>query len=138
MRVSTKLLYAQAWHETGDFKSEVFKQNKNLFGMRHPSKRKTYSQGSNLGHAVFKNHFASVRDYFERQKYFGIADSSDNEYMAQTVGSNYAEDPNYKRKWQTVKNQIKMPFNNYVVLIIFFFSVFTMVMIFKTLKQAKK
>lgn len=130
-KVSTKTLYAQAWHETGDFKSQVFKENKNLFGMRHPSKRKTFSQGSNLGHAVFKNHLSSVRDYFERQKEFNIPNSEDSGYMLKTVNSNYAEDPNYLTKWQNVKDIIKQPISNTFLLVLFFLLLGTIFLIYK-------
>jgi len=134
--ISTKLLYAQAWHETGDFKSEVFKENNNLFGMRHPSKRKTYSKGSSLGHAVFESHYDSIRDYFERQKYFSITDTTDTDYMAQTVASNYAEDVNYLPKWKNVYSKIKMPVSNlWLYLGIFFLVLIALIMlIFKRKK----
>ncbi|OUS02881.1 hypothetical protein A9Q86_02200 [Flavobacteriales bacterium 33_180_T64] len=137
-KVSTKLLYAQTYHETGNYSSPVFKENKNLFGMRHPSKRKTYSQGSNLGHAVFKNHFNSVRDYFERQKEFNISNTNDTAYVLETVASNYATDPNYSTKWEAIANKIKMPFTNGVMIALFFFLIFSGVMIFKAIKQNKK
>jgi len=33
------LIVAQARHETGDFKSKVFRNQKNAFGMKHATKR---------------------------------------------------------------------------------------------------
>ena len=47
------IVIAQAKLETGHFKSEVFRMNNNLFGMRHPRQRVTLSKGSNLNHAVY-------------------------------------------------------------------------------------
>ncbi|TJY33382.1 glucosaminidase domain-containing protein [Pontimicrobium aquaticum] len=134
-KVSVKLLFAQSWHETGNFKSEVFKQNNNLFGMRHPKVRKTYSKGSNLSHAVFKSHFDSVRDYFERQKNFGISNTGDTNYSLETVASNYATDPNYLQKWQNVKKTIKAPTNNMFLLGGLFFLVLLTVLIYKRTKK---
>ena len=131
-KVSTKLLYAQAWHETGDFKSEVFKVNRNLFGMRQPKKRKTFAIGSNLGHATFKNHWDSIRDYFERQKEFSIPDSVDNEYMQHTVNSNYAEDNQYIQKWRNINDNIILPTNNlFIYAGLFFLVLLASVFLFK-------
>ncbi|QQV90348.1 mannosyl-glycoprotein endo-beta-N-acetylglucosaminidase [Cellulophaga phage Omtje_3] len=124
--ISVKLLYAQAWHETGDFKSPVYEQNKNLFGMRHPSKRKTLSQGSNLSHAVFKNHKDSIVDYFYRQQNFRIPNTSDTLYMQATVKSGYAEDTSYLTKWESIYKKMKFPVSNKLL---YFLGVFFLVLI---------
>ena len=112
-KVSTRFLYAQAYHETGGFTSPVFKKNNNLFGMRQPSKRKTLATGSNLKHATFKNHFDSIQDYFLRQKDFQIKDAYNVEYAhsLQNHRLPYAEDPKYIEKWLNVYKTIKYPFN---------------------------
>ncbi|WP_142786099.1 glucosaminidase domain-containing protein [Changchengzhania lutea] len=108
--ISTKLLYAQALHETGKFTSAVFKQNKNLFGMRQPTKRKTTATGSNLGHATYTSHRKAIIDYFIRQKYSKIFNTNDNRYVVDTVRSGYAEDKLYAVKWQRIKENTKVPF----------------------------
>lgn len=139
-KVSVNLLYAQAKHETGNFKSEVFKQNKNLFGMREPKKRKTKATGTNLHHAVFKTHFESIIDYFLRQNYFKIPDSDDRGYMINTVKSGYAEDKEYLKKWQTHSNtDHKPPLLKFLVYggIIFFFLI-SLIFIFKIKKSNNK
>lgn len=102
--VSTKLIYAQAVHETGRFTSDIFRESNNLFGMKLPSRRKTTATGENRGHATFKNWWASIWDYFLRQSYFNVSGSSDKSFIADTVdGVNgkfkYAEDPEYLKKW---------------------------------------
>ncbi len=107
-KISTKLIYAQAYHETGNFTSKVFKQNKNPFGMRQAKIRKNYATGTNLGHATFSSLFNSVRDYFERQKNFRIDKTSDAKYINSTVNSNYAEDKLYKQKWENTFNTIQI------------------------------
>ena len=58
-----RLLVAQAAHETGNFTSQLFKEQNNLFGMRHPRIRKTYSIGEKSGHAVFASVQDSIKDY---------------------------------------------------------------------------
>ena len=135
-KIKTKTLYAQAWHETGDFKSPVFIQNKNLFGMRHPSIRDTTSQGSNLNHAIYKNHYSAIHDYFKRQKYFKIRAVSDSQYMLDTVNSGYAEDTSYLTKWQKVIDTIKPPIHHNLFLAVVFF--FASTVIFLIYKKTKK
>ena len=56
------LILAQAVLESGHFKSTVFKENNNLFGMRQPRKRYTLCKGSNLNHGVYDNWKVSVED----------------------------------------------------------------------------
>jgi len=97
--ISVKLLFAQVVHETGNFKSEVYTKNNNLFGMREAKTRKRSVEGTNLNHAVYKNHRQSIVDYFLRQKYFKILNTNDSSYINSTLKSNYAEDKDYKRKW---------------------------------------
>ena len=121
-RVPVKLLYAQAYHETGGFESPIFKENKNIFGMKLPRKRKTYAKGENRGHATYNSVKDSIRDYFLRQSNFGIVDVADaDNYMIQTVNSNYAEDPNYYAKWMALYNKIKGLSPNGFLLIGLFF-----------------
>jgi len=52
---------AQAAHETGNFQSQIFKENNNLFGMKHAGQR--LSQGEKNGHAYYKTIEDSVKDY---------------------------------------------------------------------------
>jgi hypothetical protein len=68
----TKILVAQAAHETGNFTSPVFLANNNFFGMRHPKIRRTLSRGSNLGHAKFDSLQDSVNDFAIWWTYFNM------------------------------------------------------------------
>lgn len=50
-------------HETGNYDSEVLKRANNLFGMKHPTIRKTTSNGKDQsGYAVYSSTADSVRD----------------------------------------------------------------------------
>lgn len=95
------LVYAQAWHETGGFKSAIFKENNNLFGMKRSVKR-DYDIDSNRGHAVFKSQIDSIKDYFERQLQFKIPYSHPTQYIQDTVNTGYAEDKDYLRLWTNI------------------------------------
>jgi len=63
---------AQARHESNDFKSDLYKRAKNIFGMKIASQRKQRGtkQGNTNGYAIYKSSFWSVYDYFERVQQF--------------------------------------------------------------------
>ena len=91
------IVIAQAKLETGHFKSEVFKMNNNLFGMRHPLQRVTLSRGSNLNHAVYNSWQHSLMDYaMWYNKYCSKYQTKDEVY-------NYLQ-----RVYSTNKNYIKI------------------------------
>ena len=54
---------SQARLETGNFTSDIFKENHNLFGMKMAEKRPTSAIGVNRGHASYTNWKESVIDY---------------------------------------------------------------------------
>lgn len=97
------IVYAQAIEETGRFKSAVFKQNNNLFGLKIPNLRPTVAVGENLNHAKFKNWHDSLveRALWEAQNTFNIY--SKEEYY-QLLDAIYAEKPGYSTR---LKNLIK-------------------------------
>ena len=67
-----RYICAQAAHETGDFKSKIFRLNNNLFGMKVPKIRKTTALYESNGHAVYENPESSVQDfiiYWKAQNY---------------------------------------------------------------------
>jgi hypothetical protein len=60
---------SQARLETGNFQSEIFKENHNLFGMKVAASRPTSAIGMNRGHAQYRNWRESVVDYALFQSY---------------------------------------------------------------------
>ena len=54
---------AQAILETGNFTSDIFKENHNLFGMKVAGSRPTSAIGTNRNHAQYRNWKESVMDY---------------------------------------------------------------------------
>jgi len=107
--VPDDLVLAQSALETGWWTSNLCVTYNNCFGMMHPNQRDTVSLGpTETGRfATYPDIFASVQDYFMRQEYFGIpGTSSASEYIAATVASGYATDPNYAKKWNDVYEQI--------------------------------
>jgi hypothetical protein len=73
---------AQSMLETGYFKSNIFLDNNNLFGMKHPKQRQTLSKGTNRGHASFNNWQDSVKDYKMWQDYNKLSNLSKEQYIA--------------------------------------------------------
>ena len=91
------IVFAQAKLESGYFKSIIFKENNNLFGMKIASRRPTTNKGENRGHAVFDNWKESVLDYAFYQARF-LGDIKTEEEYIQYLKANYAEDPGYVDK----------------------------------------
>lgn len=103
------IVLAQAQFETGHYKSKIFKENKNLFGLKEAKQRATTSKGTKLGHAHFNTWKESVLDYSLLQcKY--MSKLSEEEYYAY-LAKNYAEDPNYIIKIRKQANKNKSYFN---------------------------
>jgi len=94
---------AQSLIETGHFKSKIFKENNNLFGMKQARTRVNTAKGTQYQHAYYDTWQESVYDYaFYQCRYLGSLYSED-EYLAY-LGRSYAEDPNYVSK---IKSLIK-------------------------------
>lgn len=57
------IVFCQSIIESGHYKSKIFKSNNNLFGMKHPKKRKSLSKGNKNGYASYNNWQESIKDY---------------------------------------------------------------------------
>ena len=91
------IVYAQAQLETGEFKSKIFKENNNIFGMKVATRRPTTNKGEENGHAYYSNWRESVVDYgFYSAQYLSNI-KTESEYL-DYLGQSYAEDPNYVSK----------------------------------------
>lgn len=102
-----KVVFAQAKLETFNFKSQIFQENHNLFGMKMPSVRTTTAKGEQYSHAIYSNWKESVLDYALRQCRYGSNIDSDEDYI-KYLGSTYAEDPDYEKKLIEIYNQVKL------------------------------
>lgn len=101
------IVFAQAVLESGNFTSDVFLENKNLFGMKFPNRRQTLSVGkSDSGYAIYNKWKDSVYDYQLWQE-FSIGCKEEmtiNQYYT-LLSRVYAEDRNYVNK---IKDVLKM------------------------------
>ena len=106
------IVLAQAVLESGHFKSDVFKENNNLFGMRQPKKRYTLCKGSNLNHALYDNWKVSVEDRMIYEALY-LNDMSRTQYK-RFLDKTYAKGKNYSICLENLikKNDLKECFNN--------------------------
>lgn len=97
-----EVVYAQMILETNFFRSKIFKQNNNMFGMKTNSR--SYDRGELNGHAKYDNTLDSILDYKEWQDQMsgGKKFKDNEEYLKFLKQVGYAEDPKYTEKLQEI------------------------------------
>lgn len=90
------VVIAQAIEESGEFKSKIWKENNNPFGMKIAGSRHTTNIGENRGHAKYKNWQMAVIDYAYMQAVFARKIKTRRGYYEYL--KNYAENPSYVEK----------------------------------------
>lgn len=102
------IVLAQSILETGNYKSEVFAMNHNLFGMKQARIRPTTALGTSIGHAYYNNWKESVYDYALYQAAYLKNVKAEDQYL-EYLGSNYAEAEHYVRALKRIikKNKIE-------------------------------
>lgn len=108
---------SQARLETGNFTSEIFKENHNLFGMKVAEKRPTAAIGENRGHAQYRNWKDSVVDYALFQSFIiAKLPTNNNETYRQYIQKFYSETTDYltriDRTVEGDKEQITLAYNS--------------------------
>jgi len=77
------IVMAQSILETGHWKSQVFKANHNLFGMKQANIRINTAKGTNLNHAYYDNWQESLYDYaFYQCRYMSSVHSEEDYFLA--------------------------------------------------------
>lgn len=106
------IVMAQSILETGHWKSNVFLENHNLFGMKKASRRVSTAKGTNLGHAYYDTWRESVYDYAFYQCRYLSKIKSESDYF-QYLDANYAGDTTYVSKISNIieKYNLKEKFN---------------------------
>ena len=90
------IVYRQAVLESGNFTSDIFRENNNIFGMRMAFSRPNVQTGGNRGFAVYENWKDSLYDYALWQVY--SAKGLSREAYIELFGSIYSEDSEYINK----------------------------------------
>ncbi len=65
-----RFITAQAGHETGNFKSRLFKENNNMFGMKNASLRPNKQSGVKNGYGYYTNLENNIKDFALYYDYF--------------------------------------------------------------------
>lgn len=99
-----KVVLAQAIIESGHFKSKLFRENNNLFGMRHAKQRHCISEGSKNGYAIYNNWRESVIDYAFYQKTY-LSNLSQDEYI-KSIQKRHCSDKNYTKLINQIIKQL--------------------------------
>lgn len=94
------IVKAQALLESGHFKSAVFRQNNNVFGIRLPKKRETTAIGSNLGYAIYGDVCSSVEDRLLYEKRY-LINLNREQYFAY-LDRVYAKNKTYSKKLKII------------------------------------
>jgi hypothetical protein len=88
------IVMAQSIQETGHWRSGIFLENHNLFGMKEAQRRITTAEGTNRNHAYYNHWRESVYDYAFYQCRYLNGIKSESEYF-QYLSASYAEDSGY-------------------------------------------
>ena len=100
------IVFAQMRLESGNFKSDLAKNNDNFFGMKYPRQRATVAQGVDRGYAYYRSWSYSVLDYAIWQRRYASGLTED-EYL-EMLSEKYAEDKAYVRKVKSIADSIKV------------------------------
>ena len=95
---------AQAALETNTFRSNIFVENNNLFGMKEAKTRINLARGSQHGHAYYDSWEDSVLDYAMWCATYA-KHCRTNEQFLSLLNGYYAEDPNYIAKLRRIMSR---------------------------------
>jgi uncharacterized FlgJ-related protein len=104
------IVYAQAILETNHFKSPLFKENHNLFGMREATLRVTLAKGTKNNHAYYKDWKDSLYDYGMYYSTYLYRITTEENYYSY-LQQYYAEDVEYVDKLKKIVKQQNNYFN---------------------------
>ena len=91
------IVYAQAILESGNFKSKIFVESNNMFGMREAKSRINTAKGTQYNHAYYNTWEESVYDYgFYQCRYMSNIRNEEDYFLAldasySEVGGNYSK-----------------------------------------------
>jgi len=107
-----ELVFAQAYKESG-FKSPIWKNNRNPFGMKEATKRSNLQNGVQLGHAYYDTWKNAVVDYALYQSYIGLSKmKTEDEYLSFLKDMNYYDtnhpgNVDYLKDLKYIRNHIE-------------------------------
>lgn len=105
------IVLAQAKLETSNFKSSIFSENNNLFGMKEAKVRLNTAEGTQRAHASYSTWQNSLIDYALYSATYLSKLRTEEEYF-NYLSQNYAEDSEYVEKLKDIitKDKLKKVF----------------------------
>jgi uncharacterized FlgJ-related protein len=105
------IILAQAKLESGHFKSTIFLENNNMFGMKEAKLRANLAKGTNRGHAYYNTWQDCILDYALYYSTYLSDIRTEGEYF-EYLRQNYAEDPTYVQRLKQIisKQDLKSKF----------------------------
>jgi uncharacterized FlgJ-related protein len=105
------IILAQAKLESGHFKSTIFLENNNMFGMKEAKLRANLAKGTNRGHAYYETWQESVIDYALYYSSYLRSIKTEGEYF-EYLRQNYAQDLTYVQRLKEIikKEELKNKF----------------------------
>ena len=100
------IVLAQARLESGNFKSNIFKENNNLFGMKEAKQRISTNKGTNLGHAKYESWKECVLDYALYQATYLSKFKTEEQYYSY-LADNYAANGRYVKLLKDIAKEYK-------------------------------
>lgn len=106
------IILAQAKLESGNFKSTIFLENNNMFGMKEAKLRANLAKGTNRNHAYYETWQDCILDYALYYSTYLSDIRTEGEYF-EYLRQNYAEDPTYVQRLKEIikKQDLKNKFN---------------------------
>jgi len=98
------IILAQAKLESGHFKSTIFLENNNMFGMKEAKLRANLAKGTNRNHAYYDTWQESVIDYALYYSSYLRSIKTEGEYF-EYLKQNYAEDKTYVQRLKQIINK---------------------------------
>lgn len=115
-KATTEALFKQAWAETGDFSSDLFKYCNNAYGMRVPNTREwlgvsSYTTPTNGTFSVYSSVTCSLLDRILLDKYNKTKTNTDfHSYLEEVIeDKNYLPVEEHSIYWTLIQNA--PPFN---------------------------
>jgi len=105
------IVMAQAIHETHSFKSLIFIENKNLFGMKQAYVRIHLSKGTSNKYAIYDTWMDSVYDRALYSATYLSSVKTEEDYYSY-LSQIYAEDPSYIERLKVIiiQRELKLKF----------------------------
>lgn len=106
-----QFVMAQSLLETGNYKSAVYKENNNLFGMKLAKTRLTTAEGENKGFARYVNTATSLIDYTLWLTYNAFTQDTLKDldkFKLRLINSGYCPQKDYIKRIEQIYNQIEI------------------------------